>query len=85
MERNSLIAIAVCGVLVSVMIFSAYYIGSKSSYATGFYEGNKTGYTTGPEYHMLNYELGYIDGNQSGYQIGYNAALKALNVTAGVK
>jgi hypothetical protein len=76
MNRKSLIVIAICGVLVSTMIFGAYQLGysnsTKINYQKGFNDGLKFG-------------SGQASGNlyQNGYQSGYQAGLNLNKIMNG--
>ena len=87
MDKKSLIAIAVCGILISVLLFVVYHVASTNSYVAGFTDGSKAGFLNGQQGSSLanqaQYYNGYKTGNETGYaqgyQDGYQAGLQAQN------
>jgi hypothetical protein len=47
MNKKTLIAIVMCGIIVSTLIFGAYEFGAQTQYKEGYKEGHDVGYNQG--------------------------------------
>lgn len=74
MKKNIFVSVILICLIVPLLIFSAYSLGSNSdgSYSEGFKTGNETGFQQG-------FALGNVGGNTRSYDAGYQAGLKVQN------
>ena len=75
MNKKSLIIIAICGILVSTLIFGAFSLGN----STGYNRGYTLGYEQGKASNTGTSLRAYQNGNETGYLQGYQAGLQATN------